>query len=124
MYRLSAREIHEKFMTGQTSARSIADYFLQRVQKEDPQIDAFLTVFSDDIRSKADLLDLKKAQGKPLGKMAAVPVAIKDNIHIHGKIMMGQFVADYQYQLLAMMEFAITDHTFLRFIRKLFLVIK
>ncbi|MBS0627787.1 MAG: Asp-tRNA(Asn)/Glu-tRNA(Gln) amidotransferase subunit GatA, partial [Verrucomicrobia bacterium] len=86
MYRLSAREIHEKFITGQVSARSIADYFLERVQKEDPKTDAFLTVFSDDIRTKADLLDEKKAKGALLGGGGGVPVAIKDNIHVHGKI--------------------------------------
>lgn len=86
MYRLSAREIHELFMTGKSSAKSIADYFLNRIAQEDSKTEAFLAVFAEDIRIQADLLDQKKATGKPLGKMAAVPVGIKDNIHIHGKI--------------------------------------
>ncbi|MES2198997.1 MAG: Asp-tRNA(Asn)/Glu-tRNA(Gln) amidotransferase subunit GatA [Chlamydiota bacterium] len=98
MYRLSAREIHEQFMTGQASARSIADYFLNRIAKEDQKTEAFLTVFSEDIQQQADLLDKKKVEGKPLGKMAAVPVAIKDNLHMHGKITTcgSHFLANYK----------------------------
>ncbi len=98
MYRLSALEIHKKFMTGQASARSIADYFLHRILQEDQKTDAFLTVFSEDIRSKADLLDHKKATGQPLGKMAAVPIAIKDNMHMHGKTTTcgSHFLANYK----------------------------
>jgi len=35
---------------------------------------------------KAEELDRKKAAGHRLGKLAAVPVAIKDNIHVEGEI--------------------------------------
>jgi aspartyl-tRNA(Asn)/glutamyl-tRNA(Gln) amidotransferase subunit A len=86
MYRLSALKIHKQFMTGEKSAKSIATYFLNRITQEDKQTGAFLSVFPEDIMKQADLLDQKKAEGKPLGMMAAVPVAIKDNIHMRGKI--------------------------------------
>jgi aspartyl-tRNA(Asn)/glutamyl-tRNA(Gln) amidotransferase subunit A len=86
MYDLSALEIHNLFVKGETSARSIVEYFLKRIENHDEKTGAFLSVLSKRALEKADALDKKKKEGKPLGKMAGVPVAIKDNIHIHGEI--------------------------------------
>ncbi len=86
MYQLSALEIHDLFMTGKASARSIAEYFLKRIEENDEKTNAFLSTFNARVLEKADLLDQKKKEGKPLGKMAGVPIAVKDNIHVHGEI--------------------------------------
>ena len=86
MYKLSALEIHKRFIQGELSARSIAEYFLQRTALGDVYTDAFLTTFPEEMLIQADLLDRKRKEGKFLGAMAAVPVAIKDNIHINGEI--------------------------------------
>lgn len=85
MHRFSALELHKQFINKKVSAQEIASYFLERIANEDPKIDAFLEVFADDVQKNARLLDEKLMQGKPVGAMAAVPVALKDNIHIEGK---------------------------------------
>lgn len=84
MHKLSALELHKLFIQDQTTARSIAEHFLQRIELNDSKTDAFLQVFSNEVLRKADLLDQKKAKKEPLGKMAGVPIALKDNIHLKG----------------------------------------
>ncbi|MCB1111842.1 MAG: Asp-tRNA(Asn)/Glu-tRNA(Gln) amidotransferase subunit GatA [Chlamydiia bacterium] len=86
MHNLSAREIRDLFVKGEKSAVEITEYFLKRIDTYNPQVGAFLVVLRDRALAQAKRLDEKRAAGKPLGKLAAVPVAIKDNIHIKGEI--------------------------------------
>lgn len=85
MYRKTAIEIHESFMRGEVTAVEICQYFLNRIKLLDRKVGAFLQVFPEQALAKAQELDLKKKKGEPLGKLAAVPIAIKDNIHIKGE---------------------------------------
>lgn len=86
MYSLSAKELHTLFKEGKASAVEITQYFLTRIEHKDSEVNAFLTIFADRALEKARILDQKKADGKPLGKLAGVPIAIKDNIHIEGEL--------------------------------------
>lgn len=67
------------------TARQIVDGYLERIEKEDHNIGAFLEVFAADARLQADEIDARRAKGEVLGPLAGVPVAIKDNILIQGK---------------------------------------
>lgn len=86
MYRDSAIAIRDKFLKGEYSAVSIAHYFLNRIATLDPKIGAFLTVFNDKIIEQAVKLDKKKAANEPLGKLAGIPIALKDNILVEGEL--------------------------------------
>ncbi len=86
MYDRSAFEIHNLFVKGESSATSIVEYFLNRIEKNDQKTGAFLSVFSERALKKAEILDKKRKEGKPVGKMAGVPIALKDNIHVHGEL--------------------------------------
>ena len=79
---LSAVELRDAFIRGDVLAVQIAEYFLNRIERHDPQLGAFLKVLGPRALLKAESLDKKRAHNKPLGKMAAIPVAIKDNMHI------------------------------------------
>ena len=85
MHNKTAHEIHDDFTSGRVSATEIATHFLKRVEKLDSQTQCFTSVFKDQMLSQAKKLDEKKALGEKLGKLAAVPIAIKDNIHIKGE---------------------------------------
>lgn len=86
MHTLSATALKEKFLSGELSATAIIETFLKRIDTYDKEIGAFLSVFHERARSQAKALDEKKRAGKPLGKLAGIPIAIKDNIHVKGEI--------------------------------------
>jgi aspartyl-tRNA(Asn)/glutamyl-tRNA(Gln) amidotransferase subunit A len=85
MHNLSAIEIRDKFLRGELTAVAIVQYYLDRIAKLDGKIGAFLTVFNERALTKAKALDAKRSAGEKLGKLAAIPVAIKDNIHVKGE---------------------------------------
>jgi aspartyl-tRNA(Asn)/glutamyl-tRNA(Gln) amidotransferase subunit A len=61
-----------------TTAFALAEACYARIQKEDDQIGAFLTLSKDRALAQADHIDRMAAEGEPLPPLAGVPVAIKD----------------------------------------------
>src|SRR6185369_3175572 len=60
------------------TAESIAAAFLDAIAARDPKVKAFLHVGRDAALARARAVDAKRKAGKPLGKLAGVPVAVKD----------------------------------------------
>src|SRR5262245_57777932 len=69
---------------GKASAVEIADTFLAAVADREPKLRAFVRVDGDDVRRQAAAIDAKRAAGRPLGKLAGVPVAVKDVLCTRG----------------------------------------
>ncbi len=86
MYQLSAYALHKKFREKEVSAEEITRYFLQRIDTFDPKVGSFLSVFHERALEKARTVDAKLAKGEKVGKLAGVPVGIKDNIHVEGEL--------------------------------------
>ena len=86
MHQLTARQLRDKFTAGEVTATAIVQTFLDRIEQHDKKIGAFLSVFKERALKKAAELDQKRAEGKPLGKLAGIPIAVKDNIHVKGEI--------------------------------------
>ncbi len=78
----SAEKLHANFMNGTLSAQEIATGFFDRIEKYELRVDAFLSLSKERAMQKAKALDEKRASKKPLGKLAGVPVAVKDNISV------------------------------------------
>ncbi len=84
MFSLSAIELSQKFKNKELSAIEITRAFLERAKTE--PYGALLSVLEDRALKKAAALDERQRNGKSLGLLAAVPVIVKDNIHIKGEI--------------------------------------
>lgn len=86
MHTLSATQLRDQFLKGERSAASIVQETLQRIEKDDKKVGAFLSVFAEKAVKKAACIDEKRAKGEKLGRLAGVPVAMKDNILVEGEI--------------------------------------
>ncbi|CAB4620401.1 unannotated protein [freshwater metagenome] len=68
----------------QITAREVIDSYLAQIEARDTEINAFNLVTADAARAQADAIDADIAAGRPVGPLAGVPVAIKDNMCTHG----------------------------------------
>jgi aspartyl-tRNA(Asn)/glutamyl-tRNA(Gln) amidotransferase subunit A len=67
-----------------TSATAVAESHYEKIEQQDPQIGAFLTLCKDRAVAKALEIDALAAKGEPLPPLAGVPVAIKDVLTTRG----------------------------------------
>src|SRR4051794_15060684 len=67
-----------------TTALALAEAHYERIQKEDGQIGAFLTLCRERAIEQADKIDRMAAEGKQLPPLAGVPVGIKDVMSTRG----------------------------------------
>lgn len=86
MHALQGHELRDRFLKNEVSAEKIASYFLKRAEKADEKLFSFLNIRHEKVLEKAYHLDKKRKEGRPCGKLASIPIAIKDNIHIEGEI--------------------------------------
>lgn len=66
--------------SGKVSSQELTQDFLKRIQKQNPQINAYLEVFESQALKDAELADQKKRAGPLRG----IPLGIKDMISIEG----------------------------------------
>jgi aspartyl-tRNA(Asn)/glutamyl-tRNA(Gln) amidotransferase subunit A len=77
------RRIASRVQSGEVTAESVTSASLARIAETDPRIHAFLHVAGDALE-QARAVDRKRARGEPLGRLAGVPVAIKDALVTRG----------------------------------------
>ncbi|MDE2492122.1 MAG: Asp-tRNA(Asn)/Glu-tRNA(Gln) amidotransferase subunit GatA [Elusimicrobia bacterium] len=82
--RESAARIADAVRRGETSAEEVARAHLGRVETAEPTVRAFLAVLKDSALESARAVDAKRRAGRPLGALAGVPVALKDNLQLEG----------------------------------------
>jgi len=81
---VSARALAAAVRSGDRSARSVVDEYLEAIRSGEPEIHAFNLVLADEARAAADEVDRRVAAGEDPGVLAGVPVAIKDNMCTRG----------------------------------------
>lgn len=98
LHYFSATQLRDGFLQGHYTAVDIAEYFLRRVERYNQQLGAFLSILGPRMLLKAEALDRKRSHNQPLGRLAGVPVAIKDNMHISQEITScaSKFLSNYR----------------------------
>jgi len=76
--------VRNALLTKKTSARELANDFYTRIERRNPELNAFLALCPERAYAQADRVDAAVAKGKPLSPLAGVPVAIKDVISTQG----------------------------------------
>ncbi|MGL6073159.1 MAG: Asp-tRNA(Asn)/Glu-tRNA(Gln) amidotransferase subunit GatA [Fimbriiglobus sp.] len=84
MTELTAHELLHLQASGQATALEIADEFLKNLQAREPKIQAFMHVDEAAVRQQAASVDAARKSGAKLGKLAGVPIAIKDVLCTRG----------------------------------------
>ncbi|OGR42986.1 MAG: glutaminyl-tRNA synthase (glutamine-hydrolyzing) subunit A [Elusimicrobia bacterium GWA2_61_42] len=81
---LTAKEISKAIAGKKTTAAEVLESRLKLIKERDGEIGAFLEVFGETARAGAAAVDRKIAAGGRPGRLAGVPVAIKDNLLYSG----------------------------------------
>ena len=68
----------------QITAQALAERFFQKIDAEDKQIGAYLTLLQDRALAKAAAIDALADRGEPLPPLAGVPIAVKDVMTMAG----------------------------------------
>lgn len=98
---LQANEIRESIIARRFTAVEVVTALFDRIKEVEPKVQAYITLCEEKALEKAKEVDEKIAAGKPVGRLAGVPIAIKDNICTDGTLttcaskMLGDFVPPY-----------------------------
>ena len=82
---LTIKKAHEAMMSGEYTAVDLANAYLENIKEKDGQIHAYLEVFTD-VLEQAKEADKRIAEKNNVTLLTGIPVAIKDNILIKGRI--------------------------------------
>jgi aspartyl-tRNA(Asn)/glutamyl-tRNA(Gln) amidotransferase subunit A len=75
---LTAHELAERFASGDATAVEATEAALERIQLTDDVLHAFLTVTAEQALDQASAVDRARSRGERLGRLAGVPLALKD----------------------------------------------
>lgn len=78
------RDLHQKLLGKEITAVELTEGYLRTIKEKNPDINAYLTVTEESALRDAAFVDEKISKGEPIGMLAGIPGAIKDNICIAG----------------------------------------
>jgi len=81
---LTIERIRDLLISRQTTAVEVAQAHLDRIERKDKEVRAYLAVCPERALEQARKIDHQIAAGEPLGPLAGVPVAVKDVILTRG----------------------------------------
>lgn len=80
MNRPLTSELIAQLQSGETTSRQLVENSLRRISELNGVLNAFVSIDADGALVKADEIDQRRKAGKPVGRLAGLPVAVKDNM--------------------------------------------
>lgn len=112
LYELTVHEMDELLKSKKVTTVEITQAVLDRIEKVEPALGAYITVTGEQALKKAEEIQKKREAGAPLPPLAGIPMAIKDNMCTQGVLttcaskMLGNFVPPYSATVVNKLEAA------------------
>ena len=81
---LTAREINQKIRNNEATAEESVHAVFETIHRLEDNINAYVTLVEEEALKKAKQIDQKISEGKQVGKLAGVAIAVKDAICTQG----------------------------------------
>ena len=81
----TATELLNQLSTGEISSVEVTRAYLDRIERVDPSVRAFLSTSPDAALERAAEIDRRRKSGRPLGRLAGLPIAVKDVLCTKGE---------------------------------------
>jgi aspartyl-tRNA(Asn)/glutamyl-tRNA(Gln) amidotransferase subunit A len=111
-FQQTASELLRSLELRTVSSAELTKAYLDRIQSLDGRIGAFLRVSADQALRSAAEIDARRAQGKAVGRLAGLPIAVKDIFCAQGEVtmcasrMLEDFRAPYDATVIARLRAA------------------
>ncbi|HVX61955.1 MAG TPA: Asp-tRNA(Asn)/Glu-tRNA(Gln) amidotransferase subunit GatA [Pirellulales bacterium] len=108
----SAVELVARLAAGEISSVEVTQAYLDQIKTHDGRVGAFLRDDSQQALEQAERIDQRRKQGEPVGKLAGLPVAVKDLLCSRGELttcaskILENFVAPYDSTVVARLKAA------------------
>ena len=80
LWQLTATQLRDQVRAREVSSREATEALFERIERVEPKVDAYLHLDRDAALARAAEIDERLARGEEVGRLAGVPVAIKDNM--------------------------------------------
>lgn len=83
--KLTIVSAHKSLIDGEFKAQDLVQAYMDKINSKNPELNAYLEVFGDAV-AKAEAIDDKISRKEEISVLAGIPLAIKDNILIKGRV--------------------------------------
>jgi len=81
----TATELLAQMQSGELTSVEVTQAFLDRIERHDEMVGAFLRVDAEGALRRAGEIDRKRRRGEPMGRLGGLPVAVKDVLTTEGE---------------------------------------
>src|SRR6056297_891265 len=110
IYDLTIHEVRDLLEKKEMTSVALVEKVFERIDAVEEDMASFLALYKEEALEKAEVIDAKYEAGEPLGDLAGIPIAIKDNMCTIGKKttcgskMLENFVPPYDATVIEKLE--------------------
>lgn len=110
LFEYNAFELSKMLENRKISSKELTQSVLDRIDKLDNKLNAYITVCAYKALEQADAVDNRRMKGESLSPLAGIPIAVKDNISVRemrmtcGSKMLENYIAPYNATVIDKLE--------------------